>query len=678
MTDTGKQLSSIKAKAVHLLILAALCAYASSLTKDYTLDDLAWINGNESIAEPADYMRLAIGRGRPIVALSIILNHELSGLNVVSFHALNIVVHVLAGLTLFGVVRRTLELPRWPAYWRERGPAIAFAVALLWMVHPLQTQSVTYIIQRCESMMGLFFLLAFYCAIRSWDSPRAVLWRLGSVLCGAAGACCKEVIVGLPLVVVLYDWIFVEGSPRRLWRQRWKLYLGLVATTWGTLFLLRKVSPGAGETAGFAFGGISPLSYFLTQPGVIIHYLRLSVLPLGQCLDYLGWPIATQPSDWLLPGLAVALLFAATLWAVWRRSWLGFVGAWFFIILGPTSSFMPIADVAFEHRMYLPLASVIVLAVVGADVALRKLGSVFGWSAGTVKAVSGSLLVIVAGALIALTIRRNEDYRTSATIYADGIKRYPLTYRNYHNLGVALGDTNRTQARAECETALRLKPDYFLSNIQLGRLELADGEYQRAAENLFRGIQVPLHRAVTFAMLGQCHYELGNTKKAVTSFRQAASEKPRYAQFHLTLALLLHDAGEEQEAIAERATAMALKPELPNDLNAQARLAALANPSDNLAPARLALFLARQAVFADPEKPEYLDTLAIAYAAVGKFTEAMAMAKEARTKTESRGDAALVGEIEQRIELFERGLPYRLENLRKLQNGALDAEIPKK
>jgi tetratricopeptide (TPR) repeat protein len=654
-------------KAVCLLVLASLAAYGNSLTKDFVLDDLAWISANEQIARPADYMRSPIGTGRPIIALSLLLNYYAGGLDVVGYHALNVTIHLLAALTLFGILRRTLLLPRWPANYLDRATDLAFAVALLWIVHPLQTQSVTYVIQRCESMMGLFFLLALYCAIRAWDSPRAWLWQLGSILSGAAGACCKEIIVGAPLLVVLYDWIFVERSPRRLLRRRGVLYLGLAISSWGVVAWLRALSSMSTDTAGFSYSGITPLSYFLTQPGVILHYLRLSIWPVGQCLDYLGWPIASKSSDWLLPGLVVALLFAGTVWAICQRSWLGFVGAWFFIILGPTSSFMPIADVAFEHRMYLPLASIAVLVVVGVDAVIRRLAGRGGVA----------LLSLAAGSLITLTIRRNEDYRTALAIYTDSVEKSPFAYRSRLNRAGRLPYEERDQAHAECDRVLEQNSTYFLGNAQRGRLELTAGQYQQAAEDLYIGLRSGQYRALTFTLLGQCHYELGKTEKALAAFREAVREAPGQGKFRLTLALLLNDLGHVANAASERKSALDLKPDLPHDLNAQARSFALARSTNNLTQQRLALFLARQAAFADPENPDYLDTLAIAYAAAGNFKGAVATAKTARKKAESRGDAALAGEIEQRIELFERGLPYRVENLRKLQNGTLNAEKTK-
>src|SRR5258708_21598053 len=209
--------------AVSLLILAGICAYCNCLTKAFVLDDLAWINGSEEIASPSDYMRSPLGRSRPVIALSLLLNHQTGGLNPVGYHALNALAHVLAGLVLFGIMRLTLMLERWPEHYRAASSELAFAVALLWMVHPLQTQSVTYVIQRCESFMGLFFLLTLYCSIRGWGSQRPALWHLAAMLSCALGAGSKEVIAGAPFLVVLYDWVFRESSVGKLLRRRWKL-----------------------------------------------------------------------------------------------------------------------------------------------------------------------------------------------------------------------------------------------------------------------------------------------------------------------------------------------------------------------------------------------------------------------------------------------------------------------
>jgi tetratricopeptide (TPR) repeat protein len=279
---------------------------------------------------------------------------------------------------------------------------LALCVALLWLVHPLQTASVTYIVQRLEALMGLFYLLALYCLLRGATAGEGGGWRVdgssasalhpppstlhrfgwygGAILCFFLGMRTKEVMVTAPVVLLLYDRLFLSRSWGQLWQRRGGLYAVLfvlaIWLTWPILQLaLAHGSPGKpaahptpaeisleAPSAGFGHQTITPLAYARSQPEVIVHYLRVAFWPDGLCLDY-AWPItptwgAAAPSI-----VCIALLGLATLWALWRRPWLGFLGAWFFLILAPTSSIMPIDDLAFDHRMYLPLAAVIALGV---------------------------------------------------------------------------------------------------------------------------------------------------------------------------------------------------------------------------------------------------------------------------------------------------------------------------
>jgi hypothetical protein len=167
---------------------------------------------------------------------------------------------------------------------------------MLWVVHPLQTQSVTYVWQRCESLMGMFYLLTLYCVIRSDASARARWWSAGAVESCALGMASKEVMATAPVVVLLHDRVFLAGSWKELGRRRWGLYAGL-AGTWSILaaLLLSGVAQEGVWRASWleTRQSIPPWSYLLTQAGVITHYLRLAFWQDPLCLDYgYGWPMA--------------------------------------------------------------------------------------------------------------------------------------------------------------------------------------------------------------------------------------------------------------------------------------------------------------------------------------------------------------------------------------------------
>ena len=267
-----------------------------------------------------------------------------------------------------------------------------------------------------------------------------------------------------PIVVLLYDRTFLSGSFREAFRRRGALYLGLAATwaVFGAIMLLYK---GSGA-AGFGISTVTPWRYALTQPGVILYYLRLSFWPQPLCLDY-SWPFATTFRQVAPEAIALAALLAATAWAVVRRPALGFLGAWFFLILAPTSSVMPINDACFEHRMYLSLAAVVAGAVIAAYALIRRLArhigalGPFGDDRGVVLALA------VAVALGCATFRRNADYRTEVSIWEDTTRKRPDNPRAWCNLGEAYVNASRyDEAIRACDKALDLEPDYAAGLLQ--------------------------------------------------------------------------------------------------------------------------------------------------------------------------------------------------------------------
>ena len=175
---------------------------------------------------------------------------------------MNLAIHLLAALALFGIVRRTLELPAVARRFGERGATpVAFCIALLWVVHPLLTEAVTYLSQRAESLMGLFFLLTLYCFLRAAVSQRPGAWRVGAVAACALGMGCKQVMAAAPLVALLYDRCFLAGSFREALRRRRGLYLALAAT-WLLLAVSVRIAFSPHPwSAGFALPDFSPFRY---------------------------------------------------------------------------------------------------------------------------------------------------------------------------------------------------------------------------------------------------------------------------------------------------------------------------------------------------------------------------------------------------------------------------------
>ena len=362
--DSARGRPSLRARAYDglfpaLLIVAGLAAYHNSFNGPFIFDDIRAIPENprirklwplsEVVASPPG---LTLG-GRPVVSVTLAINYALGGLDVRGYHAVNLGVHLLSTLVLYGIVRRTLGRPRLSDRYGDRAEAIAFATALVWTVHPLLSESVDYVVQRGELLMGLFYLSTLYCFIRSLDSPRPRAWQVAACITGALAIGSKEVAVSVPLAVLLYDWLFVPGPLGKR--------LPVHAALWA-MVLVGGIAVAQARAGAFPEGGLTSWQYLQTQAGVIAHYLRLSFWPSPLVVDYYGWPPAEGLVSVLLPGLLIVTLIALTVWLLRQRSGLAFLGAIFFMVLAPTSSVIPLSnEIAAERRMYLPLAAIVTL-----------------------------------------------------------------------------------------------------------------------------------------------------------------------------------------------------------------------------------------------------------------------------------------------------------------------------
>ncbi len=315
--------------AAGLIVAAGLLAYCNSFGGPFIFDDKPSICENPSIRELWSALGGSIRpgatvAGRPILSLSLAINYQISELEVWSYHLVNLAIHILAGLVLFGVVRRTLLSKGLQERFGQVSWSLALVCALIWLVHPLQTESVTYIVQRAESLMGLFYLLSLYCAIRGFSSNKSRWWYAGAITACALGVGTKEVAATAPVMILLYDRIFVSRSFKEVFARRRGLYVGL-AGTWVLFGALAWTAP-RGTSVGFDAPHLTAWRYGIIQCKVIVlYYLKLAFWPRGLVLDY-GWPITkTIWEAWFYVVVIVGLL-AGTVVAIRKRPRLGFLG----------------------------------------------------------------------------------------------------------------------------------------------------------------------------------------------------------------------------------------------------------------------------------------------------------------------------------------------------------------
>jgi len=489
-------------QAAGLVVLLTCLAFLNSFAGVFVYDDFSEIERNphlERLLPPWEAMFQGnLLPARPLPYLTFAIDRAIWGTRPFGYHFQNLAIHALAAVALFSLVRLTLQSPRLRGRFGDRAIPLAMLVAILWAVHPLQTQAVTYIYQRIESLTGLLALLALACFARaaadreaSGRWPRG--WLAATIAATSAAMASKENAVVIPVLILLYDWLFVvpaAASPaaavRDLWTRRG--FYCLLAATWGILFgLLAALS---GEYQEFQVKPHTPLEYLLTQPGVILHYLRLAIAPSGQRFDYATWPVATSVAM-VWPAVAVLLSLAAVTAAglLARRPWAA-VGGLFFLALAPTSSIIPVEAVANEHRMYLALAAVVIGGVLLADGLLSRLAAQRPWWGAHRTAVAGAM----AGAAILLlmvgTIFRNSSYASRDGLWLDLLIKDPDNYRaNWMMASIFEAGGEREVAEEFMDRTLAENPRCMVAN-GLAKDRLQKGDLAGAEAILRRALAV--------------------------------------------------------------------------------------------------------------------------------------------------------------------------------------------
>ncbi len=555
---------------------------------------------------------------RPLITLSLYLNYKISGTNLWSYHLFNLLVHLTASLALFGIVKRTLQLDCFKERYADKANLFGFLIALMWAVHPLHTQAVTYIIQRCESLMGMLYLLTVYFAIRSITAERKAKWYAAAILACAGGMLSKEVMVTAPIVVLLYDWMFLSASVKELAAKRWKLYSGLFAT-WSLLVITNLAAP-VNKTAGFSVPSIAPLQYLKVEFSVLVYYLKLAFYPVGLCLDY-AWLKTTTLGEMLPNAIFICLLLALTIYGVLRRQALAFPLAWFFIVLSLTSSIVPFDDPAFEHRMYLPLAGIIsftVFALHQLVVRLRRypVMQIFP-NPSSVRLATLVVVTAIVTTLGFLTARRNMDYHNALGMWFEVAQKRPHNIRALNNIGkVYLDRGEYDQAIAYIYEAYRYDPGYAFTLYNLGVAFTLKGDSENGrlfTLELLRIDPTYTNAHNTLGMLALSRNDIGEAKKEFLTLLDA---NPTHAAAHMNLGGVLMMEKNYTDAETHLRQAIQLDPDAADGYF---NLGVLFLSSGRAAEA-IPQF--RQTARLSPQKPQVYFNLGLALAETNQFAEA--------------------------------------------------------
>lgn len=535
-----------------LLALATLLAYANALRVPMQFDDKVSLTENPSILKlwplsvplsPPKGWGFTV-EGRPLLNLSLALNYAWGGFDMRGYHAVNVIIHLLAGLTLFGVLRRTLSTPVLRAKFGAQATSLATIGAVFWTLHPVNVESVTYIVQRAESLSGLFLLFTLYAFIRATDGPTLrISWTILALLACLCGMAVKEVMVVAPVLLALYDRTFLAGGFRKAWTAHGKLHLALFAT-W---ILLACLVLGAGSRGG-TFALNDPQAwwrYSLTQWIALARYLRLAVWPHPLIFDYgTFWVSGMKALPYAIVVLSVA---GATIWGLFKSPVFGFLGAWFFISLAPSSALPGTIQMVVEHRMYLPLVAFTGLVIALATLASERLRLVLA-------------LGLAVGFGIAVHVRNN-DYRTEVALWTDTVEKIPTNARALANLGSALLSAGRVEeAEVRLQQAKRLDPINPELRYSLGLSAIAQHRYEDAVRELGEAVRIKPKLSPALFHQAKAYLALGRRDEAITALRRAVEIRPLFAEAHLDLGVQLAEKGERDAAIIQYLTALEIRP----------------------------------------------------------------------------------------------------------------------
>ena len=525
-----------------LLVVANLIAYSDSFHASWHFDDQSNILSNRSVQiRDLSWQSLhaawssRIGGRRPVSYLSFALNYYISRFDVFSYHVVNFCIHAIISILVFFLLWLLADRCS-PLRSPQQRQSLAFLAACLWSLHPIQTQSVTYIVQRMNSLSTLFLLAAFILYVQLRSAKRSavrIVYLISFLTCILLACLSKENAYILPLALVVYEFFFVFRW-EFLKARAWKLFA--VCLVLAVLSVAVLYGPGAIKEVHRNYLGrdFTMRERLLTEARVVVFYFSLLITPfLGrQALHHeiekstsLLHPWTTLPS-FLLIGAAIV----ASIGLKNRRPLYGFLGLWYFVFLAIESSFWPL-EMIFEHRLYLPSIGVIAILVFsGAEL--------FQYSASHHRRIIFNIFVLgISTGLVWLTFNRNKAWEESFTLWQDNLSKYPRSYRAQNNFGVACIERGNLQlAEVSFLEAVRLKPDFDEARCNLALLFLNSGrnaEALRWAEEVHQQNLPPS----AFYNLGTVYSKLGDYPKAIDCYRNTLARNPFNAGAYFNLGL---------------------------------------------------------------------------------------------------------------------------------------------
>lgn len=571
-------------RTAHLALIVAIgfLAYINTFDAPFVFDDLDNIISNISIKNMAyivfpssvsDHLIYKDINNRYFAYASFALNYLAGGLNPLGYHLINIIIHILNGLAVYFLINLLFDTPFFQRSGRpEYARLAAFLSALLFIAHPVQTEAVVYISQRFTSLMTLFYLasIIFYLKFRlSVAAPRArLIFYYGlSIMFAIMAMKTKENAFTLPISIAMIEFLFFDGRIM----DRVRLLLPMLLTMLIiplSLYRLRITGSGFMESLSQIARSnteLSRLSYFYTELSVMTTYIRLIFLPYGLHLDY-NYPISdsffdtsTLLSFLLLAGIII-LGYKLIKTSREKNPGLRFISLgifWFFITLSVESSFIPIADLIFEHRVYLPST----LLFAGIVTGVFSFGEHLKADNLKFPAIP---LIAVCLVLVVLTLNQNNKWRDEITLWTNTIEEEPMNMRAYTNLCAAyIAIDDNSKARRVCEKAIKLDPSYYGPYLNLGLMEEKAGIIDNAISYYEQTIAINPKIDTTYYRLGGLLAKKGRFNQAIEYINLGLMLNPDNAPGLFIASRIYSERGLDDKAIVYLQSAAKIRPESP-------------------------------------------------------------------------------------------------------------------
>ncbi|MDD5216743.1 MAG: tetratricopeptide repeat protein [Candidatus Omnitrophica bacterium] len=548
---------------VFVIMALGIAIYSNTFRAGFQFDDMQQLAENFRLRQLSTIGSLfAQLNTRFLTYITFALNYQFSRTDVFGYHLVNLFIHLATSLLVMALARLTFQTPQLERHPLSRhAPALAFFSGLIFLAHPVQTQAVVYIVQRLAVLATLAYVGVLVLYVRARLKPTVL--RYAAVYAAAFAAMfTKEITVTLPAAVILFEAVFFSGFGKKLF-QSWR--------GWAPLLLMWLVMPVLFlRSAGGPAGGLAVLNrggetaaivqpdYLLTQLNVVRTYVRLLVLPVYQNLDY-DYPIAHT----LLEGrtflslIFLSVIFAAAVGAYKKQKLIAFGIFWFFLTLSAESSVIPIRDVIFEHRLYLPMAGFAML-LPSAVCLLFKDERKSYW-------ILGALVVVLSVA----AYRRNELWKDPVTLWQDTVKKSPQKARAYRNLAFHYNEEKKYDRAIEvCREALRLDPKSAGCYVTMGVASDAKGQIDQAIAFYNEALRLnPPDRIKVFTNLGAAYGKKGDFENAIKYFREGIRINPDYPPLHNNLGFAYDQTGNGDKAIEEYRQAIRIDPDFAEAYN---------------------------------------------------------------------------------------------------------------